>query len=194
MASAADQIRALFAETGEQDYVGEAVSQLAHATQAAHHAARCGEPEEVVIAALLHDVGHMLGLRNPSAYERMEDCGVMRHEHVGADWLAGLGLPNRTSELVRLHVQAKRFLCWKDLGYLSRLSPASVTTLGYQGGPMSDAEAAAFSANPNATTILRLRTWDEAAKVPGMEVPGLEAYLGISDRLGEGARGGAEAK
>lgn len=185
-------IRALFEECGAGDYVGEAVSQTAHATQCAYHATRCGEPDEVVLAALLHDVGHMLGMREPTAHERMGDCGIMRHEEVGAAWLSSLGLPPSTCDLVRLHVQAKRFLCWKDPGYLTRLSPASTTTLGFQGGPMSDAEAAAFSSLACAPTILRMRTWDEAAKVPGMQVPSLEDHFPVIERLV--AQGGRDDK
>lgn len=180
---AVTSISTLFAAHGRSDYVGEAVCQLEHALQAAHHARRSGADEETVLAALLHDVGHMLGLQSPGSHGRMGDCGVLHHEHVGADWLAALGLPHKTTELVRLHVQAKRYLCWKTPAYMNKLSPASVTTLGYQGGPMSDVEGAAFEAHPWKDTILAMRTWDEAAKVQGAQVPAIEEYYPVIDKL-----------
>lgn len=113
-AAAVDEVFRLFAEQGESDYVGEAVSQLQHAVQCAHHASAAGAEPAVVAGALLHDVGHMLGLRFPGRYERMGDCGVMAHEGVGGAWLADLGFPGTTADVVRLHVEAKRYRCWKD--------------------------------------------------------------------------------
>jgi predicted HD phosphohydrolase len=171
-----DSLLALFSAQGNGDYVGEPVSQVQHATQAAAHARAAGYDDEVVAAALLHDVGHMIGLASPAEHERMGDCGTMRHEGVGASYLAGMGLPTRTCDLVRMHVQAKRYLTWKNPAYQAKLSPASVTTLGFQGGPMSGNEAAAFEAHPLFTTILAMRTWDEAAKVPSADVPPLASY------------------
>ena len=175
-AQAADAILALFSEQGSGDYVGEAVSQVQHAEQCAAHAAAAGAAEATVAGALLHDVGHMLGLRSPAEHERMDDCGTMYHESLGAAWLAALGLPAQTTEVVRRHVDAKRYLCWKNPAYAAKLSPASRTTLGFQGGPMADEEAARFEADPLGKTILLMRTWDEAAKDPSAAVPALEHY------------------
>ena len=182
-AQAADAILALFAEQGSGDYVGEAVSQVQHAEQCAAHAAAAGAGEATVAGALLHDVGHMLGLRSPAQHERMDACGTMHHERVGAAWLAALGLPLQATEVVRRHVDAKRFLCWRNPAYLHKLSPASRTTLGFQGGPMGDEEAARFEADPLSKTILLMRTWDEAAKDPAAQVPQLASYQGLLERL-----------
>ena len=184
-AQAADAILALFSEQGSGDYVGEAVSQVQHAEQCAAHAAAAGAAEATVAGALLHDVGHMLGLRSPAEHERMDDCGTMYHESLGAAWLAALGLPAQTTEVVRRHVDAKRYLCWKNPAYLAKLSPASRTTLGFQGGPMAAAEAAAFEADPLSPTILKMRTWDEAAKDPQAQVPALASYRPLLMRLVE---------
>jgi predicted HD phosphohydrolase len=181
--AAAAAVLALFAEQGSGDYVGEAVSQVQHAEQCAAHAAAAGACEATVAGALLHDVGHMLGLRAPAEHERMGDCGTMRHEAVGAAWLAALGLPLGATEVVRRHVDAKRYLCWKNPAYLARLSPASRTTLGYQGGPMLGEEAARFEADPLSRTILLMRTWDEAAKDPLAQVPPLSSYAPLLERL-----------
>jgi len=162
--SAIAAVTDLFARFGTSDYVGEAVSQVEHAVQCGARARASGAPPHVVVAALLHDVGHLLGLADPHSHGRMGECGVTRHEHVGADWLAGLGFPAGTTELVRRHVDAKRYLTAIDPGYHGRLSDASRTTLVYQGGPMSDAEVAAFEVDPLKPAILALRLWDEEAK------------------------------
>ena len=176
-------ISALFSELGTSDYVGEPVSQSEHLLQAAKCAAdatksRVGEParDEVVLAALLHDVGHMLGLRHRDSTQWMGDCGAMHHERTGADWLRSLGVTERVAALVQQHVSAKRFLTATNPRYYEKLSPASRTTLGYQGGPMTPAECAAFESNPDKDVILLMRTWDEAAKVAGKAVPPLSQY------------------
>jgi len=166
---------ALFDRHGNGDYVGEAVSQLEHALQAAELAGRAGLGSDATIAALLHDCGHLLGLDDPSL-PRMGECGIMDHEGLGGRWLLGLGFSGRVAALVRRHVDAKRYLCCIKPEYHARLSDASLTTLGYQGGPMAPEEAAAFERDELFRTIIAMRAWDEAAKVPGKRVPGLEAY------------------
>jgi phosphonate degradation associated HDIG domain protein len=187
-------VLALFAAHGSGEYVGEAVSQAEHAAQAAAHAAATRAGDDVVAAALLHDVGHMLGLAAPpGAHGRMGDCGVVAHEAVGADWLASLGFPPSVTGLVREHVQAKRYLCAARPGYADRLSAASRTTLGWQGGPMTPAEVAAFERHPRRETILRMRGWDEAAKVPGADVPAVASYAPLLARLVVAAAAPAEA-
>lgn len=182
-AEAVDAIFALFEAHGSGEYIGEAVSQVEHATQAAYHATACKSEDVVVAAALLHDLGHLIGLAAPAAHKQMGDCGIMEHERHGADMLRRLGFPERMAKLVQLHVGAKRYRCWKDPSYLNKLSPASVTTLGYQGGPMSDAEGAAFEADADSPIILLMRTWDEAAKVPGAAVPSLQSYRPMLEAL-----------
>lgn len=173
----------LFEEQGSADYVGEPVSQKAHSLQTGKHAldatkSEAGEfaREEVVLAALLHDVGHMLGLRCQDSIEWMGDCGAMNHEGLGADFLLKLGYTPRVAKLVREHVNAKRYLTGTNPAYYQKLSAASLTTLGYQGGPFTSAECAAFEADPDHDVILKIRTWDEAAKVPNLETPTLEDY------------------
>jgi putative nucleotidyltransferase with HDIG domain len=168
---------------GDSDYIGEAVSSVEHALQAAALAAAAKQPDAVVAGALLHDVGHLLGLQEPDKYERMGSCGVMAHEGIGAAFLERRGFPAATCDIVRNHVQAKRYLCWKDAAYHARLSAASKTTLGYQGGPMAEAEAREFEADPGHRLVLLMRTWDEAAKVPGADVPGFEAHREMLERI-----------
>ena len=109
-AASVDAIFALYAEHGNSDYIGEAISSVEHAVQAAAEARSCGAGDAEVAAALLHDAGHLLGLQHPDAHGRMGDCGVMEHERVGAEFLEALRLPQVTCDLVRNHVNAKRWV------------------------------------------------------------------------------------
>jgi phosphonate degradation associated HDIG domain protein len=161
----------LFVQLGNLHY-GEGVSQLEHAVQTAHHAKLDGAPPELVVAALLHDVGHMMQKAGEDAADRGIDT---RHEHISAGYLARAFGPDVT-EPVRLHVAAKRYRVAVDPAYLERLSEASLQSLALQGGPMSPAEVETFLADPWAQAALRLRGYDEAGKAPEAEVAGFETY------------------
>lgn len=180
---ASGRIAALFASHGNSDYIGESISIAAHSLQAAAlaRAARPGD-DEAVAAALLHDVGHMLGLE-AGLEMGMEGCGMPDHEHGGAAFLRQLGLPERVARLVAAHVDAKRFLCWRDPAYMQELSEASKITLRYQGGPMSEEEGLAWETDPDRDTYLQMRRWDEQAKEPDADVPGLGHYSRLIDAL-----------
>lgn len=165
--TAVDFILDLFAQAGGRDYLGEAVSQEAHALQCAVCADQEDADPALVAASLLHDVGHYL-------HDCTEDAAAQgldsRHEEAGADFLARF-FPPEVSEPVRLHVAAKRYLCAVEPAYFDRLSAASVRSLELQGGPMSPAEVAAFEANPHHAAAVRLRRWDETGKVAGLRTP-----------------------
>jgi predicted HD phosphohydrolase len=129
-------------------------------------------PDALVVAALLHDVGHLLDGQD----EDLADRGVDgRHEEAGCAWLSRHFGPEVT-EPIRLHVAAKRYLCAVDRSYLSGLSRASRLSLELQGGPMTSAEVAAFEGHPFFRDAVRLRRWDDTAKVPGLAVPGPSHY------------------
>jgi phosphonate degradation associated HDIG domain protein len=168
----ADTIMELFGRRGAAAYHGEAVSQAEHALQAAELAEREGAPDRLVVAALLHDVGHLLDGQDEDLAERGVDG---RHEEAGCAWLARHFGPDIT-EPIRLHVAAKRYLCAVAPEYLDGLSPASRLSLSLQGGPMNEAERAEFVSNPAHGDAVRLRHYDDTAKVPGLDVPGLEHY------------------
>jgi phosphonate degradation associated HDIG domain protein len=170
--SVVDEILDLFVRHGTVAYHGELVSQAEHALQAAELAARENAPNGLVVAALLHDVGHLLEGQDEDLAVRGIDG---RHEETGCAWLAR-HFGSEVTEPVRLHVAAKRYLCAIDTCYLAGLSLASRTSLSLQGGPMAADERAQFESNPFHTDAVRLRCWDDLAKVPGLTVPGVEHY------------------
>jgi gamma-butyrobetaine dioxygenase len=147
--------------------------------QAAALAERDGADDSLIAAALLHDVGHFTG--TVSGQQLMAGTDN-RHSDVGAGWLAQWFGPEVT-EPVRLHVAAKRYLCATEPDYASTLSPASVYTLGVQGGPMNDQQAADFAASPHAQAACRLRRWDDSAKDPSTEPPSFDHYRPLLVRL-----------
>lgn len=172
-ADPADLVAALIDGKGERQYGLSAVNQRAHALQAALLAEQAGCSSALVTAALLHDIGHMVhGLGEDPAEQGVDD----RHEQVGHDFLRRYFGPEVT-EPVRLHVAAKRYLCATEPAYLDRLSPDSIRSLALQGGPMPDTEAATFAALGRAAAALRLRRFDEAAKVQDLATPPVAHFL-----------------
>jgi predicted HD phosphohydrolase len=176
----AGEVMALLAAAAESGYIGEPVSQLDHALQCAASAARAGAPPEEVLAALLHDVGHLCA---PAEAPRMADLGVLDHEHLGAAWLRARGVSEVVCALVAGHVEAKRYLVATNPRYAAALSPASAGTLTFQGGPMSPDEVAAFDRDPLRDAKLRVRRWDELGKDPAADVPGLSHYAPLLSAL-----------
>lgn len=169
----------LFRRSGGSQYGGEAVSQLEHALQAATAAEAEGAGAALVAAALLHDVGHLLHELPDDAPDQGVDD---RHELLGADWLE-LRFAPAVVELVKQHVPAKRYLCAVDADYRSQLSGPSLTSLALQGGPMTNDEVRAFEDSPFAQDAVRLRLWDDAAKVPGLATPRLEHFAAHLDAV-----------
>ena len=146
-----------------------------HALQAAYFAQNASAPPALIVAALLHDVGHLVMDVPDDLADWTDDA---RHEEVGSGWLAGR-FPPEVYEPVRLHVPAKRYLCATNARYLSRLSAASVATLKLQGGPMSSAEIARFEKERWCREAVRIRYFDDQGKVAGLVTPGLESYRGL---------------
>ncbi|MBS0578827.1 MAG: HD domain-containing protein [Proteobacteria bacterium] len=175
----AEEILRVYAARGAGAYFGERVSMTEHGLQAAHFAQIERAPEPLVLAALLHDVGHLLE-DVPDAIEDWRSDA--RHEEVGARWLARRFGPE-VSEAVRLHVPAKRYLCATDAGYFRLLSPASVHTLGLQGGPMNEREVARFEAEPYHQEAVRVRRWDDQGKVAGLKTATMSDYVPLITAL-----------
>lgn len=166
-------IAGLFASDGAAQYLGEPVTQAAHMLQTAHLATLDNAGAALVAAALLHDVGHFTGAVTGGQLMAGTDN---THSHAGAQWLAQWFGPEVT-EPVRLHVEAKRYLCATEPGYAGLLSAASVYTMGVQGGPMRGAELDHFRAEPYAMEACRLRRWDEAAKDPQAQPPPFDLFM-----------------
>jgi predicted HD phosphohydrolase len=150
-----------------------------HGLQAAHFARASDAPEALVIAALLHDIGHLIESVPDDIADWHTDA---RHELSGSRWLARRFGPE-VYEPVRLHVPAKRFLCATDPAYFNRLSAASVLTLKLQGGPMSPGEIAAFRTEPYHCEAILVRQWDDQGKIAGLSTPDLSHYRVTIDRL-----------
>src|SRR5687767_11699836 len=128
----ADEIITMYKSHGGEEYAGEKVSQLEHMVQSAQLAARQGHDEEVILAAFLHDIGHICV--SAQGDQAMNGYGVKDHEEIGADFLKQKGFSKKVVRLVESHVEAKRYLTYKDPDYYDQLSEASKKTLEYQGG------------------------------------------------------------
>jgi phosphonate degradation associated HDIG domain protein len=179
MIDAAEVLMQLFAKLGAAAYVDERVSQEAHALQAATLAGSQGAAETLIIAALLHDLGHLIHGRGDDIAERGVDA---RHEAIGAVRLTRY-FGAAVVEPVRLHVAAKRYLCATNRCYYADLSPGSQHSLALQGGAFDPVEAARFEAMPYAEDAVRLRRWDDLAKVPGARTKSLADYHRMIERV-----------
>jgi predicted HD phosphohydrolase len=145
---------------GTADYIGENVTQIQHALQAAEIAEERHLGGHFTLACLLHDIGHLLSPDDTMGY------GNSGHAESGARWLKEIGLPDSITEPIRLHVAAKRFLITTDAEYMSQLSAASIATLKYQGGMMTDKEVREFQSQPFYIFGVELRRVDDMAKDP----------------------------
>ena len=172
-----DRILADYGRLGHRQY-GERVSQNQHALQCAALAAEDGAPESLVVAALLHDYGHLA----ESVEDAARPAADARHEMAGAALLGELFGPAVTAPIA-LHVAAKRYLCAVAPGYLQALSPASVHSLALQGGPFTLDQAAAFERLEGFGDAVRLRRYDDLGKAPDATPPDFAAYLPLIRRL-----------
>ena len=150
----------IFSRRGADEYLGEPVTIGEHMLQAAHFAQRDGHDDMVIVAALLHDIGHFtgefIGMPLPSGTMFLEDQTDRKHENAGAAVLESF-FPRLVVDCCRHHVAAKRYLCAREAGYFDTLSEASVHSLNLQSGPMNDEEAAAFEAHPHFDAIIAVR-------------------------------------
>jgi [1-hydroxy-2-(trimethylamino)ethyl]phosphonate dioxygenase len=167
------EIRRLLEQKASGRYGLTLINQQQHALQGAWLAEREDMGDAMIVAALLHDIGHMVH----DLGESPADAGIDdRHEELGHAWLQAHFGPEVT-EPVRLHVAAKRYLCAVEADYFAKLSPDSVKSLALQGGPMSAGEVAAFEALPHHREAVQLRRYDEQAKVKGLETPPVAHFM-----------------
>ncbi|HVS93345.1 MAG TPA: HDIG domain-containing protein [Mucilaginibacter sp.] len=169
--SIVNEVFNLYELHGDEDYIGEPVSQLEHMSQAAALAEAEGFEDEVILAAFFHDIGHLCA---GSEDGDMDGFGKTDHEKLGADYLRSRGFSERLASLVQSHVVAKRYLTYKYPDYYNGLSDASKATLEFQGGRMSEKEALDFEQNPDADLFVRLRYWDDRAKETNVPVDNID--------------------
>lgn len=168
-----DFLTDLFAKRGAEEYLGEKVTMAQHMLQCAALAEQQQASDELIVAALLHDIGHFTSDFPADAYkENMNN----KHDHAAADLLAPF-YPTSVTEPIRLHVAAKRYLCAVESDYYEHLSVASVHSLNFQGGVMNEIEVQMFEQNPFFTAAVQVRHWDEGGKVIGEQVADFSHYL-----------------
>ena len=176
----------IFERRGAESYLGEPVTMSQHMLQGAVLAEQEGAPDELVAAALLHDIGHYTSEFGPYSPDDTEDN---HHDEAGAKVLEHF-FPPVIVECVRLHVAAKRYLCATDPSYWNKLSVASRHTLELQGGPMNAEEVADFERNPFHRQAVRVRLWDEGGKDPAMATPDFRHYMPLLQRVVDSYKGG----
>jgi phosphonate degradation associated HDIG domain protein len=159
-------------------YGAEAISQREHALQCAALAEAEGSPPELIAAALMHDLGHLVHeLGDDPARDGIDDV----HQFLALPFLRAT-FPDAVLEPIKLHVDAKRYLCAAESGYWYTLSFASQRSLELQGGIYSPGDAERFIAQPHAPAAVKLRRWDDHAKVPGLATPDLAHFAAILER------------
>lgn len=172
----------IFERRGGEEYLGEPVTMAEHMLQSAWFAEQAGEPDIVVVAALLHDIGHFT---SEFGMFLMDDTKDRFHEEAGADILAGF-FPYLVTDCVRHHVAAKRYLCAVDPEYIARLSDASIHSLNLQGGPMDSKEVEEFEAIPDYESVVRVRRYDDAGKVAGLSTRTFQDYGPVVQKIVDG--------
>lgn len=167
-----------FNANAQNTYIGEPITQLEHALQTAQAAIRHKARDELVTAALLHDIGHFL-----HSYDEFcaDDDIDSQHEMMGEQFLRRYFKAD-VAELVKHHVNAKRYLSGVDPEYIKNLSEASLHSLSLQGGAMNPAEIKEFSSHPLFNEIILLRRWDDAAKIPNRMLPDIASFQPILNK------------
>jgi predicted HD phosphohydrolase len=196
-----DIFRIIFSRNGEKDYIGEPVTQIQHMGQAALLAENDGHSPDIIIGAFLHDIGHLIDVKvledvkislDQIGIEKIEymisnniNFGVSEHEKVGAKLCQFIGLPARTCHLIANHAKTKRYLITTDPVYRSKVSPASMETLKYQGGLMTEQEAEHYAKKTDIDIHIKMRKWDEAAKDPKIIIntDQMDRYFKMIDEL-----------
>ncbi|UWQ64361.1 HD domain-containing protein [Leisingera caerulea] len=172
-------IGGIFDRRGDEEYLGEPVTMAEHMLQGATIAEQNGQPEEIIVGALLHDIGHFT---SEFGMFSMDDTKDRYHEEAGAEVLEQF-FPSVITDCVRYHVAAKRYLCATKPEYFNRLSEASIHSLNLQGGPMNAEEVAEFEKNPNLKQIIAVRYLDEAGKRADMETPDYWHFAPMVQRM-----------
>lgn len=180
MHSTLESIQKTFQNHGGEKYADEEVTQVQHALQSAVMAEEERASDSLVVASLLHDIGHIMdGNELPKALEEnLHD----QHESRAYEWLLESFGP-AVADPVRLHVAAKRYLCTTDQSYLEKLSPTSLKSYKDQGGRMSEEELSEFENEEFFQEAVMLRKWDDKAKDPDKNTPTIDYYIKLMEPL-----------
>lgn len=157
-----NEVFELYTEYGYKDYIGEDMTQLEHALQTANKAMENDYSDEIILGCFLHDIGHLIGLKE--CYDKMDNLGVYKHEIIGAKYLEERNFPKTVCDIVRNHVNAKRYLITTNIEYYHKLSIASQETLVYQGGKMTEKELKDFNKDPLKDVYIKIREWEDESK------------------------------
>jgi phosphonate degradation associated HDIG domain protein len=169
------EVKEIFESAKAEEYLGENITLVEHMIQCAELAQADKAQPWLIVAALLHDIGHLL-VPNPA---HAQDSGIdLHHDEVGAEWISQR-FPNNIVQVVRLHVDAKKYLVATDSDYLEHLSEASKITLEIQGGVFSESEATEFIQQQYAHEAVQLRKWDDAGKIRGAVATRIEDYADL---------------
>lgn len=171
-----EKIVKLYKVYGDSEYLGEDVSKTTHMIQCAYAAEKNNEKDYIILACLLHDIGHFLEQDN------MNGLGVIEHGKVGADYLRKIGMYERVCHLVENHVMAKKYLVSKYDDYYNKLSDASKKTLEYQGGKMTQNEMEELERDDDFENILKIRHYDDIGKQIGVDIPNIEYYCNLIEK------------
>jgi phosphonate degradation associated HDIG domain protein len=173
----AEEIIEMYNRHGNEDYIGEPVSQIEHMCQCAQLAEQSGADDDTILAAFFHDIGHLYALSFPAREQsHMDGYGMVNHEKMGGQFLRSKGFSENIAMMVASHVDAKRYLTFRFPAYYESLSIASKNTLIHQGGPMGAEEASVFESDPLFERYIALRKWDELAKETNKPLPSLSFY------------------
>jgi 2-amino-1-hydroxyethylphosphonate dioxygenase (glycine-forming) len=173
----ANEIISLYKKHGNEDYIGEPVSQIEHMCQCAQLAQAAGADDDVILAAFFHDIGHLCEFAFPEKkLQHMDNIGVVDHEKLGAEYLLSKGFSEKIAKLVQSHVAAKRYLTYHYPEYYNQLSESSKKTLEFQGGVMTVEEAIAFEEDDLFDLYVSIRRWDDLAKKIQQPLPDLDNY------------------
>lgn len=173
-----DKVFNLYQTHGELLYLGENVSQTSHSIQCAMNAEKDSQPVQVVLGALLHDIGNLVGKDTDTEHIIINDVniGPKNHDAIGANFLETHGFPHEIVVFASQHANAIRYMAWKDPEYAKSLSWTSKAVLERRGGPFTDAEGKAFEALPHYDAIIKCRKWDEGAKAANAPLKPLGDY------------------
>lgn len=152
-----EEVFQLYKDYGHHDYIGEPVSQTEHMVLTAMLAEEEGCDDECILAALFHDVGHLVGMKNKMP--QMDVWGTTDHDKIGAYYLKELGFSDKICKLVQNHVLAKRYLVTTNKKYYDNLSTASKETFVHQDGLMNDKELKEFEEDPLKDDYIKFRRW-----------------------------------